>query len=123
MTKKRGLSGLGRKIRNLRLQMGLTQEELGERAQIHYSYVGQVERGDKMPSLRTLKSLAAALNADLHYLLEEPASYNSAPEGPPPDHLAELKSLLQGRSPAEIRLCLDIVRAILQFLNTPRDKT
>ncbi|MDH7577369.1 MAG: helix-turn-helix transcriptional regulator [Bacillota bacterium] len=122
MTKKRGLNQLGRRIRSLRQQLGLTQEELGERAHIHYSYVGQVERGDKMPSLRTLKSLAAALNVDLHYLLEEPASYQTT-EGPTPDDLAELKTLLRSRSPAEIRLCMDIIRLILQFLNNRRNES
>ncbi|NPV29455.1 MAG: helix-turn-helix transcriptional regulator [Firmicutes bacterium] len=116
MTTKRGSSQLGRKIRRLRQQLGLTQEELGERAHIHYSYVGQVERGDKMPSLRTLKNLAAALNVDLHYLLEEPVPYQTT-ENPAPDDLAAVKTLLQGRSPAEIRLCLDLIRLILRFLD------
>lgn len=119
MTKRKGANQLGKKIRNLRHQLGLTQEQLGERANIHYSYVGQMERGDKMPSLQTLKRIATALSTDLQHLLEEPAPYEPS-QDPSPDTPAELHQLLQGRSPAEIRFCIDLVRVILQFLNHRR---
>ncbi|MBC7105405.1 MAG: helix-turn-helix transcriptional regulator, partial [Firmicutes bacterium] len=36
---------MGRRIREARSKLGLTQEQLGERANLHYSYIGQVERG------------------------------------------------------------------------------
>jgi len=107
---------LGEKIRRLRKQMGLTQEELGERANIHYSYVGQVERGDKMPSLKTLKKLATALNTPVQYLLEEPSTYGTS-ENILPEAVAEFRQLIAGRSQEEVRFCLGLLREILQFLD------
>lgn len=111
---------LGEKIRRLRKQMGLTQEELGERANIHYSYVGQVERGDKMPSLKTLKKLAAALNTPVQYLLEEPSTYSTS-ENILPEVVAEFRQLIAGRSLDEVRFCLGLLREILQFLDMQKE--
>lgn len=52
----------------------MTQEELGEKAELHPSYVGQIERGIKKSSLKTLACLARALDASLGELLDEPPS-------------------------------------------------
>ncbi|NHN29545.1 helix-turn-helix domain-containing protein [Paenibacillus agricola] len=38
---------IGERIRITRKQRGLTQEELGERAQLKYSYIGAAERGTR----------------------------------------------------------------------------
>ncbi len=60
---------LGKKIKETRLKLGLTQEGLGKRVELHYSYIGQVERGNKVPSIRTLKRIALALNIQVESLL------------------------------------------------------
>jgi len=52
---------VGRRIRDLRKTKGWTQEELAERASLHYSYIGGVERGDRNISLTTLERIASAL--------------------------------------------------------------
>ncbi len=113
--KEREPNPIGAKIRSLRRQLGLTQEQLGERASIHYSYVGQVERGDKMPSLRTLKKIASALNTDLRYLLEDTPPYLPAREDTE-TAFAELRDLLGGRHPAYLRVGVDLVRAVVLYL-------
>ena len=51
----------GRELRNLRLKRKISQEELGARSGYHRTYIGQLERGEKSPSLRTLFDLAATL--------------------------------------------------------------
>ncbi|MFZ0771758.1 MAG: helix-turn-helix transcriptional regulator [Candidatus Sulfotelmatobacter sp.] len=51
----------GRELRNLRLKHKISQEELGARSGYHRTYIGQLERGEKSPSLRTLFDLAATL--------------------------------------------------------------
>jgi transcriptional regulator with XRE-family HTH domain len=51
----------GRVIASLRLQVGLTQEELADRAAVHATYISQIERGLKSPTLATITKLAAAL--------------------------------------------------------------
>jgi transcriptional regulator with XRE-family HTH domain len=51
----------GRVLRSVRENRGLSQEELGARAGYHRTYIGQLERGEKSPSLRTLFNLALTL--------------------------------------------------------------
>lgn len=59
---------VGRRIRELRKARGLSQEALGERSGHHFSYVGQVERGEKNVSLFNLQKIAEALDVAIHQL-------------------------------------------------------
>ena len=52
----------GKKIRSLRTRLGISQEELGFRAELHRNYVGQIERGMKSPTLGVILKLARVLN-------------------------------------------------------------
>ncbi|MGQ7887558.1 helix-turn-helix domain-containing protein [Paenibacillus sp. WC2504] len=52
---------VGEKIREIRKHKGLTQEELSERAQIKYTYLGDVERGVRNISLESLEKIMNAL--------------------------------------------------------------
>ena len=45
----------------IRQSQGLTQEKLAERAGMHFTYIGQIERGLRNPSLVNLQKLARAL--------------------------------------------------------------
>jgi len=52
---------LGRRIRSLRNTKGWTQQELGERADINYKFLGEIERGMQNPSFNILEKIATAL--------------------------------------------------------------
>lgn len=52
----------GNHLRGLRLARGITQEVLAERAGLHSTYVGGVERGERNLGLSNLFKLAAALD-------------------------------------------------------------
>jgi transcriptional regulator with XRE-family HTH domain len=52
---------LGKILREVRREAGLSQEELADRAGIHPTYVSQIERGLKSPTMRMLARLAKAL--------------------------------------------------------------
>lgn len=54
----------GKHLRKLRDERGLTQEGLADRAGLHFTYVGQIERGIRNPSLINLQRLAKALGVD-----------------------------------------------------------
>ena len=58
----------GRRVRELRLARGLSQEELASRVGIHRTYVGGVERGERNPSLKNIASIARALDITLREL-------------------------------------------------------
>jgi DNA-binding XRE family transcriptional regulator len=52
----------GTVLRALREGQGLTQEDLAFKSGYHPTYISQLERGRKSPSLRTIMSLAETLN-------------------------------------------------------------
>lgn len=60
---------IGENIRLTRKSKGLSQEQLALRAEINASYMGQVERGEKNPTIEVLGKIAAALNTTLEQLV------------------------------------------------------
>ena len=52
-------------LRKLRTQKGLSQEELAFKANLHRTYISQLERGLKSPTLNTLSNLANVLGVSL----------------------------------------------------------
>ncbi len=62
MPKDVGLERLfGRILRELRTERGLSQEELGFESNYHRTYISQLERGQKNPSLKAIFRLARVL--------------------------------------------------------------
>lgn len=55
----------GDRIRNLRKTVGLSQEELGFKADLHRTYVGSIERGEQNVSLDNIGKLAKVLKVSL----------------------------------------------------------
>ena len=54
----------GNHLRKLRQEQSITQEELADRAGMHFTYIGQIERGLRNPSLVNLYKLAKALKVN-----------------------------------------------------------
>ena len=61
---------VGKNVRRLRLQKGMTQEELAFQAEIDLTYIGGIERGRRNPSLMVLVRIANALGVQPPRLLE-----------------------------------------------------
>ena len=63
---------IGRRIRELRTRRPepWTQEDLAERAHISVSFLSMIERGERVPHVETLESLAGALSVTLSELFE-----------------------------------------------------
>ena len=59
----------GEVVRGLRLQQGLSQAALAERADLHRNYVGAVERGERSIGLVKTQRLARALGLSMSELL------------------------------------------------------
>jgi transcriptional regulator with XRE-family HTH domain len=51
----------GHVVRRLRIRASLSQEQLSFRADVHRTYVGDLERGLKSPTLEVIDRIAAAL--------------------------------------------------------------
>ncbi len=67
---------LGERIKNLRKQKGMSQEKLSELANLHSTYIGQLERGEKNPSIETVFKICAGLEIPVSCLLENIDGYN-----------------------------------------------
>ena len=59
---------IGKRIRAYRVQVQLSQEALAERAGVHPTYIGQLERGEKNATLESVAKIAAALHLPLSKL-------------------------------------------------------
>lgn len=57
---------IGHKIKELRVQKGLTQEELADRAELSKGFISQIERDLTSPSIATLVDVLQALGTDLN---------------------------------------------------------
>lgn len=62
---------VGRAIAQLRTAAHLSQEKLAELANCHRNNIGLIERGEQCPSIRTLHSIAEALDISASDLLKE----------------------------------------------------
>lgn len=62
------LKKFGRRIRKLRKEAGLSQEELGFQANLHRTYIGAIERGEQNVSLKNIKKLAKTLKVSVSAL-------------------------------------------------------
>ncbi len=99
---------IGERIKQERLNKGLTQEVLAEKANISASFLGQIERGERKLSLETLIHIAEVLNASLDYLVKD---YTPS-ENP---ELDELIYILRGHSREEVRMVIDIAKIIFRY--------
>lgn len=61
----------GQAVRKVRLAKGLSQEKLAELAEIHRTYIGDVERGTRNISLVNMTRIASALDMPLSRLVLE----------------------------------------------------
>ena len=59
---------MGKTIRSERKRQLLTIEKLAEMAGITDNFLGKIERGEGVPSLQTIDSIACALNVSIDFL-------------------------------------------------------
>ena len=61
---------LGQRIRNHRIQQGLSQEKLAELSGCHPTYIGQLERAEKNATVESIAKISIALNVPMSKLFE-----------------------------------------------------
>lgn len=93
---------LGSRIRQARIELGLSGTELARRIGKSQPYISDLERGQRTPSLPTLKALAEALDKPVTYFLAADDSTERASEWPeravPTPQVAELTRHLADRT-------------------------
>lgn len=101
----------GRRVRELRTQQGLTQQQLGRKAGMHPAYVGGIERGERNITLDGVERLARALGVSPAELLAHPVAL--APAGLE-RQVRELA--LHARDASDLQLALEVARFVLDRL-------
>ena len=66
---------IGNRLKRLRLEKGFTQKELAIRVKggLDYTYIGKIERGEQLPSLKILIKISEALSVPLGYFFRDEA--------------------------------------------------
>jgi len=65
MTQSNILIEFGKKVREERLKQGFSQEELAEKAGVHRTYIGMIERGEKNITLENIEKICKSLNISI----------------------------------------------------------
>lgn len=84
MSKEVDRDQIGRKIRERRIELGLSQEELGEKLGVSYQQVQKYEKGISQLTVEKLQKIACILDVKIDYFLKEMlllASETPAPYG------------------------------------------
>ncbi|MDF1860405.1 MAG: helix-turn-helix transcriptional regulator [Verrucomicrobiales bacterium] len=61
----------GEVVRKRRVDSGLSQEALSEKANLHATYIGLIERGKRNPTIEAAEQIAAAFGVRLSILISE----------------------------------------------------
>jgi len=99
------LTTIGSRLRGTRESLGLSQEAAAARAEINTSYLSQIERGRKAPSLDVLLRIAGAVNLSLAEVFADQESPALAVDAREVERL--LADVPDERRPA----LLDLIRA------------
>lgn len=70
---------VGQMIRKRRTEIGLSQEQVALQAGVTTTYLGQVERGDRNPTVGFLEKVAESLEVDITYFFENTKSADGSP--------------------------------------------
>jgi transcriptional regulator with XRE-family HTH domain len=57
-------------IKRIRLEKGVSQGELARKLSVHPTYISQIERGIRNPTLTIIEKIAKALNTPIHKLIK-----------------------------------------------------
>lgn len=103
---------IGERIRMFRQNRELTQEKLGEKADLNVSFIGQIERGGKRPTIESLEKIVKALDITFEELFAFEHDISNCKDTTIADKIAfELK----GRSHGEQEAVYSLVKQILLF--------
>ncbi|MDE7016612.1 MAG: helix-turn-helix domain-containing protein [Lachnospiraceae bacterium] len=102
---------LGKRIREERLRLNLTQAQLAESIDISDTYMGAIERGERSLTLNTLVRLVNRLGVTVDYMLSDSVSDNDM------NIMAQFRQIIDGQSPEHKQMAIGILRTVFSYLN------
>jgi transcriptional regulator with XRE-family HTH domain len=105
-----GQALFGSRIRSLREAAGISRERAAENADINANYLGEIERGEKWPSIEVIQRLAGALSVSPSAFFEF--------EGEERDSAvlrSKLHELLAARNAEQLQQATRVLKALFQI--------
>jgi len=102
---------LGRRIREERLKLNLTQAQLAEDIDISDTYVGQIERGERSLTLDTLIRLVNRLGVTVDYLLKDSVASTDD------NIINQFKQLIDSQSVERKVMAIDVLKTMFAHLD------
>ena len=100
-------TSMGKRIRERRNSLRLSQEKLAEISSVTTSYIGQIERAERIPSLETLVNISNALGVTIDFLLKD--SLFAVDDM----YVKRIIELLLGKSDEAKATAVDVVQALV----------
>lgn len=101
---------IGERLRAYRVQKGWSQEILAERSELHHTYIGQLERGEKNATIESIYKVTTALNIPLSALFK-----NISPPSEVRDYASLSYDLIQKQPLPEQEMLYEILERIIRF--------
>lgn len=101
---------LGNKIRKLRKELGLTQEQLAEKIELDSKHLCKIEKGVHLPTYKTLVKLAEVLNFNFNNEIQKGVGHQN------PLFLKSLKILNSAKNDNEREYYLDALKFAQKWL-------
>lgn len=99
---------IGNRLKEARLKKGFTQKDLSNISGIHITYISEMERGVKMPSINTFVKIIEALDISADYVLRNNISSGRGYV------FDEVTERLKGITPRQRKCIVDIIDAYLR---------
>lgn len=101
---------IGERLRHRRLELKYSQEAVAEKANLHPTYIGQLERGEKNATIESIEKICLALNYPMEELFSKIVVTTST------EMTANLcHSLIMTQSPKEQLMLYELLKQIIEF--------
>lgn len=98
---------IGNRLRDLRKKKGLSQEELGWKSKLHYTYIGAIERGEKNVSIVTIGKIAKGLGISVNEVFNFPTDIKD------PDKLkGSILKEIEKSDPEILKVAFDLLKEV-----------
>lgn len=102
---------LGKRIREERKRLNLTQAELAEAIDISDTYMGAIERGERSLTLDTLVRLVNRLGVTVDYMLSESVPDNDS------NIMEQFKQIIDGQPMNRKQMAIQILRTVFSHMD------
>ena len=120
MNKNIDYTALGKRIKEKRIEKGLTQEQLGELCELSAAHIGHIERGTRILSVDVLFRISQALDTSIDRLVFDSVENRHM--------LNEIDSVLKGTDKTKVntffntvRILADNIDSCKQFVKNPQN--